>query len=494
MYNTDTIAAISTPLGISGIGIVRLSGNKALEIAEKIFKPRNKSKIVSELKTFTTHLGYIVDGNKVVDEVLMTIMRAPHSYTCEDVVEFSCHGGPLILKEVLELCIKHGARLAEPGEFTKRAFLNGRIDLSQAEAVCELINARTELQRQLFTNSLLGSTKQKILQVAESIKNVLAEVEVSIDYPEEDDVKNIKLADAKNKIISIIDKISSALKNTEKVFPIISGVNVAIVGKVNVGKSSLLNLLLDYERAIVSEIPGTTRDTISEMIDINGIPIRIVDTAGIREHSQDPIEKTGIERTKNAVKDAEVIILMFDGSQEVTYDDFVVVKIILEIVKQGYKKVVIPVVNKVDKPQKIFDNDKILDILNNLRGSVTLYPEINTNSVEDVKKTILKLSCLTKEGFQKLLENITSSQQLGGDFLSSQDTTENLIVTNLRQKQLLEEAKKELEVAIKFDFVHQTELVCEHLKEAVKSLQRIIGGDITEDVLNIIFSRFCVGK
>lgn len=494
MYNEDTIVAISTPLGISGIGIVRLSGDKALEIAEKIFKPKNKSKIVSQLKTFTTHLGYIVDGEKIIDEALMTIMRAPHSYTCEDVVEFSCHGGPLILKEVVELCIKNGARIAEPGEFTKRAFLNGRIDLSQAEAVCELINSKTELQRQLYTNSLLGKTKQKILQLADSIKEIIAEIEVTIDYPEEDDVRNVKFVETKNKVVEIIKEINSAVENTEKIFPILNGVNVAIIGKVNVGKSSLLNLLLDYERAIVSEIPGTTRDTISETININGIPIRIVDTAGIRQHSQDPIEKTGIERTRNAVKDAEVIILMFDGSQEITEDDHVVVKIVIDIVKQGYKKIVIPVINKIDKPQQIFSSNKLLELLRQLNENVIFHPEVKLDNIENLKETVLKISCVTKEGLQQLLEGIISSQHVDKKIINSQDARETLIVTNLRQKELLLSTKQELEEAASFDFDTQAELACEHLKEAVRSLQKIVGGDITEDVLNIIFSRFCVGK
>ncbi|MCS7151260.1 MAG: tRNA uridine-5-carboxymethylaminomethyl(34) synthesis GTPase MnmE [Endomicrobia bacterium] len=493
-YSEDTIVAISTPLGVSGIGIVRLSGPDAVKIAEKIFKPKNPSKVVATLRTFTTHLGYVVDNNKVVDEVLMTIMRAPHSYTCEDVVEFSCHGGPLILKEVLELCLRNGARIAEPGEFTKRAFLNGRIDLSQAEAVCELINSKTELQRRLSTNSLLGKTKEKITEIANFVKEAIAEIEVAIDYPDEEDIKTIRLSITKQKIEDVISEIRTAVEYTEKIFPIINGINVAIVGKVNVGKSSLLNLLLNYERAIVSDIPGTTRDTISEIVNIKGIPIRIVDTAGIRQHSQDPIEKTGIERTKNAVKDADVIILMFDGSQEVSDDDYTVIKIILTIANEGYNKTVIPVINKIDMPQKIFATDKIMKMLMELQGKVRLYPEVVFNNFDDFKNTVVKISCVTKEGVEGLLNNIVSSQSIYSDIFSSQDAQETLIITNMRQKELLVKTQQELEKAVSLDFDTSAELVSEHLKEAVRNLQRILGGDLTEDVLDIIFSRFCVGK
>jgi tRNA modification GTPase len=493
----DTIVAISTPVGYSGLGIVRLSGKDAIKIAEKIFQPKNKSKIVSQLKTFTTHLGYIVDEEKIVDEVLMTIMRQPHSYTCEDVIEFSCHGGPVVLQQVVELCVKHGARIAEPGEFTKRAFLNGRIDLSYAESVCDIIYSKTKLQNQLYINSLLGKTKHSIEQLVNQIKDVIAELEVSIDYPDEDDVKTINFDYVKEKIFNVIKNIDSAIEYSEKISPILYGINVAIVGKVNVGKSSLLNILLDYDRAIVSDIPGTTRDTLSETIIIKDVPIRIVDTAGIRTHSQDVIENIGIERTKNAVKEANVIILMFDASTNITTDDYTVVDTISaveNVENQNHYKTIIPVLNKIDKEIKIFDTNDLENLILNLQKSgFNLYPQLNQ---KNFNKQVLKISCVTKEGVEKLENAIVDSQNVvETQYFSTQDAQPELIVTNLRQKEVLKKAKTELEYINKFNFIKQTELVCEHLRYAVKELQKIVGSkDLTEDVLDIIFSRFCVGK
>jgi tRNA modification GTPase len=492
MKLNDTIVAISTPLGYSGLGIVRLSGEDSIKIAEKIFRPKNKTKIVSQLKTFTTHLGYIVDEEKVIDEVLMTIMRKPHSYTCEDVVEFSCHGGPTVLQQVVELCIKHGARIAEPGEFTKRAFLNGRIDLSYAEAVCDIIYSKTKLQNQLYVNSLLGKTKQSVEELIDQLKEVIAELEVSIDYPEEDDVKNINLEKTKEKLEFVIKKITKAIEYSEKITPILEGINVAIIGKVNVGKSSLLNILLNYDRAIVSEIPGTTRDTLSETVIIKDVPVRIVDTAGIRTHSQDIIENIGIERTKNAVKEANVIILMFDASTVISQDDYKVIEIIQKTEEQT--KTIIPVLNKVDKEIKIFSTNDLEDILLNLKKSnFKLYPKLDQ---KNFKEQILKISCVTKEGIEKLENAIIDSQNVTEtQHFSTQDAQPELIVTNLRQKETLKKAKSELEYAYQFNFIKQTELVCEHLHQAVKELQKIVGSkDLTDDILDIIFSRFCVGK
>lgn len=493
LTETDTIVAISTPFGIGGLGIVRMSGERALSIAEKIFKPKNPKKIVSQLSTFTTHLGYIIDNDGVIiDEVLMTLMRAPHSYTCEDVVEFSCHGGPVILKKIVEICIKNGARLAEPGEFTKRAFLNGRIDLSQAEAVCDLIYAKSELQSKLYAQSLLGKTKKSILDIVEKIKEVIAEIEVCIDYPDEDDVQNVNFNECKNKIIEITKEISSAVEFNEKIYPILTSVNIAIVGKVNVGKSSLLNILLDNERAIVSEIPGTTRDAISETININGIPIRIVDTAGIRQHLQDPIEEIGIKHTKQAVNDADIILFLFDATQNVSQDDIIVKNIILESLENNRNKKVIPLVNKVDKGTNILTDEQFFDILRQLDEKGALFPPYQ----KDLK--VLQISCLTKYGIKELQEVIINCLQLPTDKLESfvtQDAPPVLITTNIRQTELLKNAYDELKSAVSVDINLAPEIVCEHLKNAVNELSKITGGgDISEDILNIIFSRFCVGK
>ncbi len=487
IYQNDTIVAISTPLGPAGLGIVRLSGPDSLKIAEKIFVPKNKSKKISEFKTFTTHLGYIVEDNNIIDEVLITIMLAPKSYTCEDVVEFSCHGGPIILRKVLQLCIKNGARLAEPGEFTKRAFLNGRIDLSQAESVCDLINSTSELQAKLFTNSLLGYTKKNIEDIINKLKEIIAEIEVTIEYPQEDDTNLINFEEIQNKIKSLANEIHLAIENTEKLTPILNGINVAIVGKVNVGKSSLLNILLNNPRAIVSEIPGTTRDTISETINLKGLPIRIVDTAGIREHSQDPIEKIGIERTKKVVEDADIILLLFDASQNICSDDIKVVDIILNSYNKN--KVLIPIINKIDLPSKIFDNNELWNLIVKIQNKIKILPMLNEDNWKD---KILKISCMSKQGFNQLEQLILETQEIS--LQNTQDTTPNIFVTNLRQKSLLQEAYAQLLQALTINIEDSCELVCEHLKNAVKELAKITGEEITEDILNNIFSRFCVGK
>lgn len=487
----DTIVAISTPLGRSGLGIVRLSGPDSLKIAECIFIPKNRAKKISEFKSFTVHLGYIVEGNEIIDEVLLTIMRAPKSYTCEDVVEFSCHGGPIILKKVLQLCIKNGARLAEPGEFTKRAFLNGRLSLSQAESICDLINSTSELQAKLFTNSLLGKNKEEIENIIEKIKATIAELEVTIEYPEEDDSIAVDFEEIKNKIQSLTNNLQLSIENTEKILPIITGVNVAIIGKVNVGKSSLLNILLNIDRAIVSEIPGTTRDIISETINLKGVPIKIVDTAGIREHSQDPIEKIGIERTRKAIEEADVILLLFDASKSLHLDDFKVVDIILNSSEEYNGKILIPIINKIDLESKILNDDRLYEILLRIQEKIKIYPKLNK---DNWKNNILKISCVSKQGIEQLEQAILNSQCIFNTSQNLQDTIPTLFVTNLRQKELLEKAYHELSEALKLDIKESCELVCEHLKNAAKELSKITGGEITEDILNNIFSKFCVGK
>ncbi|MCS7230672.1 MAG: tRNA uridine-5-carboxymethylaminomethyl(34) synthesis GTPase MnmE [Elusimicrobiota bacterium] len=483
----DTIVAISTPLGFSGLGIVRLSGKDSFKIAEEIFVPKNKSKILSHLKTFTTHLGYIVEDGKVIDEVLVTIMRAPHSYTCEDVVEFSCHGGVWVLKKVLELCVKKGARIAEPGEFTKRAFLNGRIDLTQAEAVCDLIFSQSEIQNQIFVNSLLGKTKQNIQKIIKDIEEIMAVINLGIEYPQEDDSQNIDYLCVSRDIMRVKEEISVLIENSKKITPILTGINLAIVGKVNVGKSSLLNMLLSYDRAIVSEIPGTTRDTISETINLNGLPIRIVDTAGIRQHQQDIIEKIGMERTKDAIKQADIILFVLDGSIEIDENDFLVAEFISEEVKKVNNKIVLLVINKNDKPLKIFDNfNKFKD----------LYKKVFFRDIKDpteINKEAVFISCLRKEGIRDLQQKISDIFDISKK-LNTQDVNEGVFVTNLRQLDILEKVYLYVSNSLTKELPKEAEIVAEDLRNALVELKKIIGIDITEDVLEIIFSRFCVGK
>ena len=500
----DTIVAISTPKGIGGLGIVRLSGPEAINIAEKIFSPRNKKKIVSQLPTFSVHLGYIVTNvqledipkGTVLDEVLMTIMRAPHSYTCEDVVEFSCHGGMVVLNKLVELCIHNGARMALPGEFTKRAFLNGRIDISQAEAVCEIIYSKTVLQNNLAIHSLLGKTKNSITPIIEQAKETVAMMELYLDFPEEDDTENVNLKEILQQTLYLNNKLDMILKNTEKLLPIISGFNVAIIGKTNVGKSSLLNILLNHERAIVSEIPGTTRDTISETINLYGVPVRIVDTAGIRSHSQDVIEQLGIERTKQAICEAETIILLLDASTGITSEDIMVQNILNDtVVKTKQTKNVIVAVNKIDLlPEYISENSKQLQ-------------EFTNKFVEGINlvKPLLGICCKNRQtcyGIDELEKLVVFCSGIDFSLLTKkspfdQDAEPDLLVTNLRQKELILSAKNEIQKALTIDIKTNPEIFCEHLKTAVKELSKICGHDIetfSEEILSTIFSKFCVGK
>ncbi|MFQ3674987.1 MAG: tRNA uridine-5-carboxymethylaminomethyl(34) synthesis GTPase MnmE [Endomicrobiia bacterium] len=478
-YSEDTIVAISTPIGIGGLGIVRLSGSQAIDIAEKIFFPKNKTKTVKTISSFTVTLGEIVDGKTVIDEVLMTLMRGPQSYTCEDVVEFSCHGGIVVLKSIVELCLKHGARLAEPGEFTKRAFLNGRIDLSQAESVAQLINAKTTLQSQIATKSLLGITKKGVEKIVAELKQIIAEVEVTIDYPE--DEKFIYGKNIKNTTNKILKQINEVLTNSEKLTPLLAERNIAIVGKPNVGKSSLLNILLHHDRAIVSNIPGTTRDTISETINLNNISIRIVDTAGIRTHSQDVIEKVGMQKTKEAIEEAEVILFVIDASKKLEKEDFCVAEIINETSKVELKKVII-LINKIDLNPK-FDLKNVKVIRSKINNCAKVVGAV-------------KISCKTEEGIKKLEEIITNLyiDKRMKSCLRNQEPGQGFVLTNLRQLELVKNAKGEIENAIKIELAKSPELFCHHLSLATKELLKITGGEFVEDVLDIIFSKFCVGK
>lgn len=480
IYEEDTIVAISTPIGTGGLGIVRMSGKKSIDIAKKIFVPYKKNKIVEKIPTFSVTLGNIVDGKNIFDEVLMTIMRAPKSYTCEDVVEFSCHGGILILQKVVELCLKYGARLAQPGEFTKRAFLNGRIDLSQAEAVAEVINSKNLIQTKLATNSLLGKTKQFVENIVQKLKSIIAEVEVTLEYPDDEKFVNEKKITQKMK--NVVRELKNVISNSEKLLPLMNQVNIAIIGKPNVGKSSLLNVLLQQDRVIVSPIPGTTRDTISEVINIGGITARIVDTAGIRDHSQDLIEKIGIERTKNAIKEADLIFFMLDAKCGISNEDFYIAELI-SLMSNEIKKMVVILINKIDlKPNY---NKSHLSKL--------------TKKLRNIKLAgIIEISCKKLLGIKKVENSVIkclglSSKKEVEKVVSSYDQT-NVVLTNLRQISLIKSALDEINNSLKHNLITQPELFCHHLSTATKELLKISGGEFTEDILNIIFSKFCVGK
>jgi len=461
---TDTICAISTPPGVSGIGIVRLSGPKTYKIIEKIFTPgkitgkRKKIKI-EKIPSHTVHYGHIIENGRIIDEVLLTIMKAPKSYTREDMAEIGCHGGIIPLKEVLNLCIKMGARLANPGEFTMRAFLNGRIDLSQAESVLEIINSQTEKGLEIALSKLEGNFSKKLNQIREKIINILTNFEATIDFPEEEDTERIEI-ECEGKIREILKEVEDILSSARRGKLLFEGVKVAIVGRTNVGKSSLLNKLIEEERAIVSEIPGTTRDIIQEVININGIPVKIIDTAGIRK-TKGKIEKMGVEKAIEWMKKAEINIVVIDGSQKLKKDDE---KLLENINGKEY----IIAVNKIDLPLKVniehlkkdFDIEKIVMI-----------SAKNGNGLEELKEKIFKI---IEKGKRK---------------------SDGEIYLNLREENLIRKLKKALKdcfISIKNRLTPEITVEC--LREAINEIDYLTGRKYNDEILEKIFSNFCIGK
>lgn len=460
MFVEDTIAAISTSLGDGGIGIVRISGSRALEILNNIFvSPKGKN--VLNMKSYTMLYGYIKDkkNDEIVDEVIVSYMKAPNTYTKEDVVEINCHGGMVAVKKILTLVIKSGARLAEPGEFTKRAFLNGRIDLSQAEAVIDVIRAKTDESMRLAMEQIQGKLSVKIRNVIDKLLNILAHIEATIDYPE-DDIESIITRQLIRNADEIIKDIDELIKNADAGKIIREGLNTVIVGKPNVGKSSLLNMLIQENKAIVTEIPGTTRDIIEEYINIEGIPIRLVDTAGIRE-TGDVVEKIGVEKTKEYVDKADLVIFMLDASKNLEEEDY----IIIDLIKDKNK---IVVVNKMDMPQKI-DIDYIKDRFKNT--------------------SIIYTSVKEDDGIENIKRNIVEIVYKGN--ISSKD----VYITNIRHKNILENAKRSIENGIE-TLKSGIPLDCASIdfKDAYLKLGEITGDTVSDDIIDRIFSNFCIGK
>lgn len=454
----DTIAAISTPLGEGGIGIIRISGKQSIPIASKLFRSPKGIKL-ENVKTHTIHYGFIVDpsNEEVVDEVLVTVMRAPNTYTREDTVEINCHGGYITLKRILELVLNEGARLAEPGEFTKRAFLSGRIDLSQAESVIDLIRAKTEQAQKIALDHLSGKLSTKINELRDRLMRVCAHVEAYIDFPEED-IDGLTEKEIIEEITKTKEEIKKLIEGYEEGKIYKEGLTTAIVGKPNVGKSSLLNALLMKERAIVTEIPGTTRDIIEEYVNIKGMPLKIVDTAGIRQ-AHDLVEAEGIKRTLKAVELAELVLLVLDSSRPIDSLDE-------EIISKVIQKRVIVVVNKKDIKSKEFKT-----------------PE----SLKD--KPTVEISALKGEGIEELKELIFNTT------ISGKYEREGLVVTKLRHKVALEKALDSLDNALQsFKTKEPLEITAMFLREALSFLGQIVGVVTTEDILNLIFSEFCIGK
>lgn len=459
MFIDDTIAAIATAPGEGGIGIIRISGPKSLEVAEEIFFSMSGKKI-SEYPARTLIFGNIKDGDKKIDEVLVAYMKGPNSYTAEDVIEINCHGGFISVKRILELVLSKDVRLAEAGEFTKRAFLNGRIDLSQAEAVIDVINAKTDKAHEVAENQLDGSLSNRIREFREKVTELLAQVEVAIDYPEED-IEFIAYTTLEEKTRELNKDIKKLYETSEsgKIFR--EGLKTVIVGKPNVGKSSLLNSILGENRAIVTDIPGTTRDVIEEFVNIKGIPLKIVDTAGIRE-TDDVVEKIGVEKSMASFDTADLIIMVVDSSSELSEED-------REILEKVQGKETILLLNKTDLPQ-VIDEEEVKKYVN--------------------EENIIKISALHNEGIEDVHDRI-EAMVYKGDIKSSS----NIIITNSRHKDALYRAMKSAEDAMRaiedrmpLDFVEVD------LKNIWDYLGYINGDTVSEDLLDNIFHNFCIGK
>ena len=458
----ETIAAISTAPGTAGIGIIRMSGKDVFSVLKKIFKPI-KEESIEEIKGYTMKYGKIFnpETNEIVDEVLVSYFKEPKSYTQENMCEINSHGGTIVVRKILELCLKNGAQMAEPGEFTKRAFLNGRIDLAKAEAVINLINAKSEKETKASINQLEGNLSLEIKKIKKMILSLLADIEASIDYPEYDEAEEV----SNNKALTKLDEIQKELEKLNKSFEtgkiIKDGIKVAIIGKPNSGKSSLLNAILKEDRAIVTDIEGTTRDTIEEFVTIDGIPFKFVDTAGIRK-ADNKVEEIGIEKSKKVAKESDLIIAMFDNSKKLTKED----EEILDFIKD---KTAIIILNKIDLKEKVLEKEEKI-----------------TNSGKDVIKISLLSNC-DLSGFYKELNMLFELNKINPD--------NEIIITEMRHKKLIEDAISHTENAKKtiLDNI-PIDIISINIKEIIEDLSKITGENVTEDVIKEIFSKFCLGK
>lgn len=436
-----------------------MSGEKSFEVLEKIFDPKNKQPI-EEIKGYSIKYGNIVENGAVVDEVLVSYFKAPKSYTTENMCEINSHGGNIIVKKILELCLKNGAELAEPGEFTKRAFLNGRIDLLQAESVIDVINAKSEREAKTGIKQLEGFLSKEIAEIKQEIMDVMINIEVAIDYPEYDvdDVTN-------NQIKEMLESVETKLNKLEKSFDngkiIKEGIKTAIIGRPNAGKSSLLNAILKENRAIVTEYEGTTRDTIEEFVNINGIPLKLIDTAGIRETS-DAVEKIGVAKSRKIAETADLVIAIFDSSKDLTDED-------LEILELAKSKKSVIILNKIDLETKLNEENPKL---------------------KEASDCIIKISALNKIGIEKIYEQITNLFNLNQINLDNE-----IVITNIRHKNLITKAiesvkktKETIENKMPLD------IIAIFIKNILEDLGNITGEIVTEDIIDEIFAKFCLGK
>lgn len=458
MKEFDTIAAIATSIGEGGISIIRVSGDKSIDIVDSIFIGKNKRKL-HDLKSYTMRYGHIVDKNgSKLDEVIISYMKGPKSFTAEDTIEINCHGGVVGTNRILQEIIRAGARMAEPGEFTKRAFLNGRIDLSQAEAVIDIIRAKTELSMKSALMQSEGTISKEIKIIRNKLLNVIAHIEATVDYPEED-MEEVTAGKVSEDVTEIIGEIELLLSTAEEGKILREGLSTVIVGKPNVGKSSLLNALVKEKRAIVTDVPGTTRDVIEEYISIEGIPVKIVDTAGIRE-TEDIVEKIGVEKSKEKIDEADLVILMLDLSNKLTEED----KEIIEYIKD--KKYIV-LLNKSDLDGKIEREE-----LQSLKS-----------------KYITNISVKTGEGLNHVKEHIKDL------FFNGEIKTEGIFVTNNRHKESLIRAKESLESSLNaLEYTLAIDLASIDIRNAWMNLGEITGESLEEDIIHKIFSEFCLGK
>lgn len=456
---TDTIVAIATAVSNSGIGIIRISGEEALNVADRIFRPKKGDRKVSDMESHTVHYGYITDGEEVIDEVLLIVMRAPKTYTCEDVVEIDCHGGVLVIKRLLETVLKYGARPAEPGEFTKRAFLNGRIDLSQAESVIDVINAKNDMALKSSVSQLRGAVSGKIREIRSVILHELAFIESALDDPEHYTLDDYQ-EELRGKMTGALNDVEKLLASSDNGKMMKEGIRTVIVGKPNAGKSSLLNLLVGEERAIVTEIAGTTRDILEEQIQIGGIGLNVIDTAGIRD-TDDVVEKIGVSRSLEYLGKADLVIYVVDSSTVLDEND----RNIMDAIQD--KKAIV-LLNKSD----LETQTEAADIRNYL------------------DKPVISISAKEQQGMDVLKETI---QEM---FFSGNITfNDEIYITNIRHKNALAEAKKSLEMVLQSmeDGMPEDFLTID-MMSAYEELGTIIGEAVGEDLVNEIFSKFCMGK
>lgn len=452
----DTIAAISTPIGEGGISIVRMSGEEAVTIANRVFKGKN----LEQVPTHTINYGHVVDpaSGQVIDEVMVSVMRAPKTFTKEDVVEINCHGGIVVTNDILRLLLANGARMADPGEFTKRAFVNGRIDLTQAESVMDIIRAKTDKARAVAVRQLAGGLLEEIRAIRQQILDVLANVEVNIDYPEydEEQVTAEKMQACSEKVTAEIDRL---LQTAQEGQILRNGLATAIVGRPNVGKSSLLNYLTQSDKAIVTDVAGTTRDTLEEYVSVRGVPLKLIDTAGIH-HTEDTVEKIGVERSKQAIGQADLVLLLLDASQELTAED----QRLLDYTKD--KKRII-VLNKTD-----------------------LGVKLDADQLESSQSPVIATSILQKAHLDELEDLI---KQLF--FSGIENSNDQVLVTNQRQAGLLEQAKRQLaDVVSGLEAGMPVDLVQIDFTGAWETLGEITGESSPDELINDLFSQFCLGK